>query len=89
MAAGAETVHEPHKVGKPSPGTVTTQVHLAELWGLASSRPHSEPVCLPISCSDDEKSRLMWRRYQEREDSRISGEQGCGESRAGLGWERG
>ncbi|NXL31952.1 UBP2 hydrolase, partial [Glaucidium brasilianum] len=38
---------------------------------------------------DDEKSRQMWRRYQEREDSRIGGEQGCGERRAGLGWERG
>ncbi|KFQ35555.1 Ubiquitin carboxyl-terminal hydrolase 2, partial [Mesitornis unicolor] len=34
--------------------------------------PHSVPLCLPISCSDDEKSRQMWRRYQEREDSRIS-----------------
>uniref|UniRef100_A0A8B9G5V6 Ubiquitin carboxyl-terminal hydrolase 2 n=1 Tax=Amazona collaria TaxID=241587 RepID=A0A8B9G5V6_9PSIT len=34
---------------------------------------------------DDEKSRQMWRRYQEREDSRISGEEGCGERRAGLG----
>ncbi|KFQ62966.1 Ubiquitin carboxyl-terminal hydrolase 2, partial [Pelecanus crispus] len=33
--------------------------------------PHSVWLCLPISCSDDEKSRQMWRRYQEREDSRI------------------
>lgn len=40
----------------------------------------------PHPCSDDEKSRQMWRRYQEREDSRISGEQGWGkEGRAGLG----
>lgn len=42
----------------------------------------------PHPCSDDEKSRQMWRRYQEREDSRISGEQGWA-GRAGLGWERG
>ncbi|KFQ81422.1 Ubiquitin carboxyl-terminal hydrolase 2, partial [Phaethon lepturus] len=33
--------------------------------------PHSVVLYLPISCSDDEKSRQMWRRYQEREDSRI------------------
>lgn len=40
----------------------------------------------PHPCSDDEKSRQMWRRYQEREDSRISGEQGWGkEGRAELG----
>lgn len=31
----------------------------------------------------------MWRRYQEREDSRIGGEQGCGGRRAGLDWEWG
>lgn len=61
------------------------------LWdgsqGLASPEPHSVLLCFPISCSDDEKSRQMWRRYQEREDSRISGEQGCEKRRAGLGWE--
>ncbi|KFP85466.1 Ubiquitin carboxyl-terminal hydrolase 2, partial [Acanthisitta chloris] len=33
---------------------------------------HSVSLCLPIPRSDDEKSRQMWRRYQEREDSRIS-----------------
>lgn len=38
----------------------------------------------PHPCSDDEKSRQMWRRYQEREDSRISGEQGWG--KGGQGW---
>uniref|UniRef100_A0A8B9ZFM5 Ubiquitin specific peptidase 2 n=1 Tax=Anas platyrhynchos TaxID=8839 RepID=A0A8B9ZFM5_ANAPL len=34
---------------------------------------------------DDEKSRQMWRRYQEREDSRVSGEQGAGERWEGMG----
>lgn len=53
--------------------------------GAGVPQPRLVPLCLPISCSDDEKSRQMWRRYQEREDSRISGEQGCGERRAGLG----
>lgn len=48
---------------------------------------HTQYRSVPIPCSDDEKSRQMWRRYQEREDSRISGEQGHEEKRAGMGWE--
>lgn len=56
----------------PSP-TLEVQLDSGSLGGPAGVLAISRAPCTPLLGSDDDRANLMWKRYLERDDSKIVG----------------